>query len=328
MSILWAGGEDIDFSLPTWNFGIAGHFRTTYNARVAISAQTGCIIKSKPFPGGVVTSCWFAFYAYQATGISPTVNTGRIGLGLSGTNKGLFVGHGSSGSKVALLKYDGTTWTVLASEAGTSMGSGVTHRFDMHVVDYGSSATVNIYLDGASGAFVTYAGDITVAGVSNLDSVFLFTTSTNYRWEASEMFVLDEDSRSFGLVTLPLDGAGDLEEWTGAFSAIDDIALDDSDLIYTNTNNKNQQANLGALPVGTYSIHGVKVSVRFAKSSDSTPGTLKVGIKSGSVDVDAGHAGAVLWNTAERYMTINPITLEQFTPTEINALQIDLQSAA
>jgi hypothetical protein len=226
---------------------------------------------------------------------------------------------------VALIKYDGTTKTELAAEVGDSLTNITLHKLDMQLINYGATATVNVYVDGV--LVITYTGDVTVSGVTALDSVFLGVCSLNGA-DISEIIVADEDTRNLSLVTMAPNGAGDTQDWTGAYTDIDEITLDDADLIYTDVAAKDQQCNLINIPSGSFACKAVKISARATKSVDASIGTLKLGIKSGTVDVDAGHALTTGWVTYERLMLVNPVGGLAFTVAELNALQGDFQSSA
>ena len=326
MAILWCGSEDIDFPNggAVTTDSTAGYFRASYARGTIYNANAGVMLRSIPFPGGAVTSCWFSFYGRTFTSLS--TSKGYVGLGLSNTAKGLFIGSGASSTKLALLKFDGTTWTVLASESGTSLTVATLHRFDIQVIDFGANATINVYLGGA--LLVTYTGDVTVSGMSNFDSVFTYCPLNATLIGLSEVIVADDDTRTLSLVTLAPAAAGDANAWTGAYTAVDEIATNDADVVYTNTADQNCQFNLSNLPAGTFIIKGVKNAARVAKSASATANKLKLGVKTNStVNVDTGSAATTAWVTQERYMATNPVTAADWSMAEIDALQINLQSA-
>jgi len=251
------------------------------------------------------------------------------GLGNSSTAKsGLYVGNDSStAAKVALIKYDGTTATTLATESGTSLSASTIHKIDMHLTSYGASASVDVYVDGS--LVISYTGNVSVSGVSNVDSVFIGSISTSTNADISEIIVADSDTRNMSLVTNYLNAVGDSNAWTGAYTDIDEAAINDADLIYDNTDGHQALFGLHELPSGNFSVLAVKEAIRACKSSDSTPTSINLGVKSGgTVNVSDNHSLSTSWDTKERYMLTNPVTGNPFTASEVDSLQLALEAAA
>jgi hypothetical protein len=197
----------------------------------------------------------------------------------------------------------------------------------MQVIDYGANAYVNVYLNGS--LLIAYGpGNVTVSGMTNFDCIGIGPNISSYAIAFSEFIVADEDTRTFGLVTMAPSAAGDANAWTGLYSTIDETTLDDSDVVYVNTNDQDVQYNLVNFPAGTFGVKAVEVAARATKSSGSTPGTLKLGIKEASVNVDAGQTVTTGWATYLRLMQTDPIKAAAWLQSDMNSLQIDLQSAA
>ena len=326
MTILWCGGEDIDFPNggPVTIEPYSARYRPAYGVRCALLMSGGAGgARSNNFPGGAVTSAWLSFQ--NSFGYYPNPATLLAGLVKDSTSmSGLYVGVSSSSSlRLALIKYDGTTKTQLAVEVADSYQSAVVSKIDMQITGYGSNATVNVFLNSA--LIISYTGDVTVSGVTSLSAAAIVSNSYS---AVSEIIVADEDTRLFSLATAAPNAAGTTNQWTGAYTDVNEVTTNDANLIYTNTDSQNSQFNLIDMPTGTFSVKAVKLSARAAKSADSSVGTLKIGINSGgTVNVDSGQALTTGWATYERLMQVNPITSNAFTPAEVNALQLNLQSA-
>lgn len=330
MSILWCGGEDIDFpNGVTPLVDGSATFRRAGYARCSLGTNGSTdLCKSVPFPGGAVTSCWFTARVYPNISFGSTPKL-AVGLGLSGTAKGLYVGaSGGNTTKLALNKYNGTTATELATEAGNSITQAL-HRLDVQLVNYGSSATVNVYWDGA--LVITFSGDVSVSGVTNLDSIFFNGGGSATYWNLSEVVVADEDVRAFpGLVTLALTGAGTTDDWTGTYSNINGTTISDANPAYVNVNAKDEQFNVTDLPTGTFVIKAVKIAARMAKSNDGPAVTqVKLGYNSGGstgFGTGATKALTTAYATYEQLDLTNPVSSAAFVQSEMNALQLDMQS--
>ncbi len=328
MSILWAGGEDLNFpngggvgSLGSSN---PNGFRAGY-ARVSLYATSSTLCKSTVLPGGAVTSAWLHCRIANEFNFPGSTSTGIVGFGLSGTSKGLFFGYGSATGKAAILTYDGSAWTVLASESGSS-ATIVFHalqRLDMQVISYGASATVNVYLNGV--LLVTFTGDVTVSGVSNFDSVYY---SNNGNFSLSEIIVADEDTRAFaGLATMAPTAAGSTDDWTGAYTDVNPTSINDANAVYTDTASEDEQFNLTDLPSGAFHIKAVVVSARVTSTVGATADKVALGFRSGgSVAVGTSQSTTTAWETKEEIFAQNPVTSADWVQSDMNALQVDLQS--
>lgn len=333
MAILWCGGEDIDFPnnapVPVVT---AGYFRSAYSRCGVRGNTSSSISKSNPFAGGAITSAWLSFRYYAFTVSSNIAATPQhaIGVGLSGTTKGLFVGIVATTpwTQVGLTKYDGTATTLLAQETGNSGTVGTINRIDMQIINYGTSATVNVYFNNS--LIITFTGDVSISGMTNFDSVFMADSSNNtsMMWNCSEIIVANEDTRGFpGLATLALTGAGTTDQWTGVFSTINQTTINDGTPNYTNTPNQDQQFNVTDLPAGIFNIRAVKIAARSAVGAGAAVSKLSLGYNSGGtvavgtpIVVPAGYA------TLEQLDLINPVTGVAWQQAEMNALQLDMRS--
>jgi hypothetical protein len=331
MAILWCGGEDLDFpnSVAPTVSTTAAQFRAGYARCNVTPPVVNTMIKSMVFPGGAVTSAWVTFRAY-ITSVGAR-NSLAFGFGLSGTAKGLFIGSDSASfQKTALSKYDGTTITQLASEAGTSIPTASVHRWDIQLTNYGASATVNVYLDGA--LLINFSGDVTVSGVTNVDSIFIgLQANSSTTWASSEIIVADEDTRSFpGLVTMAPNGAGTTTNWTNnAFTNLNGTTISDAQPVSSNTNAQLQEYNLIDLPTGTFVIKAVMIAARMAKSQAPGVTQVELGYNSGgSVAYGTGATKALTtgYTTYNQLDSINPVTGVAWVQSDMNGLQIDMQA--
>jgi hypothetical protein len=229
-----------------------------------------------------------------------------------------------SNGKIGIYKYDGATFTQLAAEAGTLFTNNALHKVDMQIISLGVSTTINVWVDGSLA--IEYTGDPRPTGLTDLDIVTLFGNVT-YPLESSEIIVASEDTRLMSLKTLAPNAAGDASEWTGAYTDIDEETLSDEDTVYTASAAVEFNANLTGMPAGTFICKGVKVA---ARAADGVGGlTFAVGVRTNST-TDLGPPVTLegAWETVEELYQTNPITANRFTPAEIEALQIALETAA
>jgi hypothetical protein len=331
MSILWCGGEDIDFNAgvvaPSLDTSTT-HFRPTY-ARCAIADGTTAtsIIRGTPFPAGAVTSCWFSCQWWTG---SVTASRKHVGFAKSGTNACLVLSTAaSSTTRAALSTYDGTTLTELVSEAGNSIPNNTLVKLDIQLVSYGASATVNIYFNGAN--VISFSGNVTVLSNTSVDQIVTFGQPGGFNSAISEVIVADEDTRAFpGLMTMALTGAGTTDNWTGIFSTINQVTFSDTTPNFTNTAAQDQQFNITDLVSGTFVIKAVKVAARMAVSATPTATQVKLGYNSGgSVAFGTGATKTLTtaYATYEQLDATNPVTAAAWAQSDMNALQLDMRSA-
>jgi hypothetical protein len=327
MSILWVGGEDLDF--PNGNSltvsTTSGNRRTSYS-RCDISNHSSGVVataRSLPFVGGAITSAWL-----HAQVLAQSFTSARyLGLALNSVgNSGLYVGtDATTGNKTALWKLDGSTWTSLATETGTSISNGAINQIDMNVASFGASATVTVYVNGV--LVITYSGSTTITSVTSLDCVAIMANSLN-GYSISEIIVADADTRALSLMTMAPNAAGDTNNWTNAYTNINPTTINDSNVIFVNTTGQDFEANLTDLASGTFSIQAVKVAARAEVTAGSTPTGIKLGVKTGgTVNVDTAHTLTSSFATYERLMAVNPVTSAAWAQSDMNALQMDLQSS-
>ncbi len=329
MGILWCGGEDIDFpngTAPTI-LTVSGYFRAGF-ARCGIQCASGpSSTRSLSFSGGAITSGWLHFNTVPTAAV---VSHPLAGLGLnSAGNGGVFVGSSTTNSlKCALYTWDGTTLTQLATETGTSLSSGALFTIDMHVSNLGASSTVNIYVNNV--LVITYSGSTTISGIASLDCVAMYGTIATNSYYMSEFIVGDADTRSMSVLTMAPNAAGDVNNWTtGTYANINPVTINDASVIAVNTTGQDFQANLIDLPAGSFgNVQAVKAIARAEITAGAVPTSLKIGVKTNStVNVDAGRALTTGFLPYERLMLTNPVTSAAWQASEMNPLQIDLQSA-
>jgi hypothetical protein len=320
MTILWCGGEDVDFPNNTAGFHT---FTGSDHSRLSI-ASIGWA-ESNLFSAHF-TSGWMSFYSFESGGSGTHIDYKLLGLcAHGGAYNGIYIGTGDNENQIAVWKYSGSSWTKITQETGTSWFSGV--RIDVNVT-YGASGSITVYANGTQ--CISYSGDLTISGVDYFDCLVM--PNTDIWWGLfyvceSEIIVADEDTRLMRLKTIAPSAAGDTNDWTGAYTDVDETTLSDSDKIYSVTDDDDFQCNLTGMPSGTWSVKAVKVAARCVDGSGSTG--IQLGVKSGGT-VDSGDTqeASGYWQTKERLMQVNPVTGVAFTPAEIEVLQVNLRAKA
>jgi hypothetical protein len=126
----------------------------------------------------------------------------------------------------------------------------------------------------------------------------------------------------------PVAGAGDANTFTaGTYADINEVAINDANTTHSNTPEQDLQVALGHLPTGAFVVKAIKAAARL---SDGVGGMgMQIGIKTNGVALLSPTiplAGA--WGTYEGLLQQNPVTANNFTVDEINALQLACRSKA
>lgn len=334
---LWAGGDDLSFQkggVPVV-VTISGWFNAGFAECALAVHSTGNPVKGNSFPGGAVASGWLHFLMFpsQSWGDFAANTTQFIGgWGQSSTYNGLVIGciggnYGGVLNQVTLFKYDGTTLTALATESGTSLTNLIINQFDIQLVNYGATATVRVYVN--NNLVITFTGDVTVSGMTDSDCVIFGIpwSGADADYGFSEVIVGDSDTRAVRLVTQHLTANGNTDQWTGDYTDWNPVTIDTSNSVYTNTIAQIEEAELSSLPSGPWSPLACLLAVYAEATEGSDVGTLDLGWYTNStVNVDGGHSLTSAWECYERLALINPVTTNPWQPSEINALQVCVES--
>jgi len=325
MSILWCGGEDLDFPNGS-TVGVdttSGRYNSGY-ARCAIyPASTGNTIISA-YLASPVTSVWLSCWAFMGGG---NTSLRHFGVGKSGTGgKGIYIGTSNSAyTQLRLYKWDGSSATTLATESGNSLAANLLRRFDLQIINYGATSTINVYVAGSLA--LTFSGDSSISGVSDLDCVVSYKPNSSDFFELSEILLTDSDPRSLRLSTMAPTGAGSTDAWTGAYTDVNETTLSDANAISTNTASQDEQFNVTDLPSGTFSIVAVRVAARASLGAGSTPTGISLGFNSGgTVAVGSPQTPGTSYGLIEETFTTNPVTSAAWAQSDMNALQMNLRS--
>lgn len=329
MAILWCGGEDIDFpnSAPVVSSTITSRYRSTY-ARCAIQSASGSTFSgSNSFSGGAITSAWLSAQVYyNDSGTTGNRFVGLINVG-SGNGSGIWFGQSSSSdNKMAIFKYDGTTLTQLALGA-TGVFNTTTQPFkwDLQVISYGSSSTVNLYWSG--NLYCSYTGSTAISGVSNLDGVGIWALSGNSAG-MSELIVSDTDTRAMNLMTMAPTSTGTTASWTGVVGNVNPVTINDGNSVFTNTVAQDEQFHLTTPASGTFSIPFVRIAARCANTTGATATQVALGFNSGgTVVVGSNNSLITSFKLVESVYTQNPVSSAAWTQSDLTSLQVDLRSA-
>jgi hypothetical protein len=328
--ILYAAQEDLSFQ-NGGPLGVDSAGDGTYVAPARCSLYStaayggGNAIKSDQFPGGAVTSCWLGEFVYLTGSLAGT--TMLFGGGQFSSANSLVVGilGSDNNGKAHLFKFDGSTLTSLAAEAGTSFVLDSLQHLDLQVTNYGSDATVNVYING--NLVITFTGDVSVSGMAGIDCI-VFGPNGQPTYH-SQMIAADQDTRAMRLLTQYPTGAGATDQFSGDYGDVDEVTLNDANSVYTDTVAQVEEFAVNGMPSGSWAILGCMLAVRASATAGSAVGHFKLGYNTNSsLYVDSGHALTEAWEAYNLLTQVNPVTTNPWQPTEISALQPAMESAA
>lgn len=320
MTIIWCGGEDIDFYRNSMVITTtSGYYRSDY----ARCGMAGGMAVSTPF--SAITSGWAHRYTANRS-TSATWNLMGLVKGVE-DYRGIYVRVTNSPANYNFLitkcaGADGTSshTTLAATTNAPYVGSG---SLDLQVDNYSSNGTVRLYFRGM--LILEYTGDITISGVSDFTCMMIASNASD-KDVASECIVADVDTRLMSVKTMHPSQNESSSGWTGSYTDIDETTESLSDTVHTNASGSTYQCGLGDMPAyGTFTVEAVKMAARVADGTGSTD--IKIGIKTNST-VYLGSAQTLdnYWINLIHLLQTNPNTGVAFTPAEITALQFAMES--
>ena len=324
-TILFAGGEDVDFtfigsvSITT----SAGQFRSGY-ARESVGAANSSTASDPPtnrFLTPVVanqTVLWI--HGTNVAGLSSTTaNNQMIGVYGSDGVRRLLVRQTGTNGQVKISKRDsgGTITDLVTCTVGAWPIGGGTQKLDWFV-NYAVAGEVTLYVNGTQ--FCDYVGDVTTNSVTAVNQVDFAgqTSSAGINW--SEVILSTTDTRSMNILTCYPVANGTNMAWTGSFANVNGTTANDATPLTSSASNQVGEFTCPALPAGSFSVPAVTQTARLLKGA-SGPQTFRFIIRpsSGSTDYDNGSDLSLTTNFAN-YSTVwslNPACSCSWTTADV-----------
>lgn len=334
MAILRVANEPPDFDGCGLTYNTtSGRFDSAYvrSCVIGTGIGTACALEIAS-----TTEAWLNFRGWQAANNGSFSNSNPAVFISVNTNAGVrfrvaAFDFGAADRGMRLQSYTGTTATTLGTQwtdaypLPAATATEITVYFKVHA----TTGKFDVYRNGA--LILSYTGDTTLSS-----AVSSFTGFTIYAWDNastylqafSEFIIADEDTRGMRLKRLTVDAAGDNTAWTGAYTDIDDTAVNDADGISSTTASQEVSFGTDVSASGTGTWKALVVSARAAKGT-SGPATLDMGVKtSGNAaqyPVSKSLTGGL--KPQQAVLTTNPYTSSAWTNAELNAVQLALRSA-
>jgi len=325
VSILFCGAEMDDVSASgtvTFASSASAAYRSAYS-RGYISCAAGNNLANY-VTAALTASSLFSVTARGYSSNNFTADRNFLWLSSGGAARLRLKVNGAAPATITLETWNGSAATALATSTAT-ITSGTLYRFDV-VVNYAVSGRVRVYIDQV--LCIDYSGNVTAGGSTTLDAVNLSLFGSTAAGYWSEVIVSTQDSRSLVLKTLVEDATGDLAQWTGTWSDIDEPAASETDVMYSGASGQESALNCTGMPAGAsgLSILGVKISAS-ACCGVTGPQGLQLGIRqSGTSSHAASHTLTSGYTTVSDFFATNPVTGAAFTPAEIDNLQLAFKS--
>lgn len=322
MTIIWCGAEDIDFRASDQEITTSSSNMDSVFSRCALYMAEGQTseVWIQFTEIAIVDYLWVGFRLESGASIVSAVSI--FSLGLYQASIPILLRTGPSGSTTKLeLVINGVVQGITADTVLTQ-----DCKIDIEVSNFSSESegTVKVYINALEA--MSYTGILGNEIETGLRCLRFRSSSTNLIWYLSQVIVADEDTRLLSVKTLAPNAAGDTNQWSGAYTDIDEVELNIADALRTQEADKLFTTNLTGLPSGKWAIRAVKVAVASSPAKDGLG--LQVGLKTND-EVHLGDSVIPAFeydNPIYKMFQVNPVTSEPFTMEEIEALQIAIKS--
>jgi hypothetical protein len=219
--------------------------------------------------------------------------------------------------------------TTIIGSSTRLFASGITYLIEIYYLPSTTSGTLTVKIDGITE--ITLTGVQTANNDLNIDNIRITSSGTIY---FGEIILRDDTWIGNKRVQGIFPNAADTGEWSGYGSAtnyenVDDAPSDDdTSYNYTDTADKVDLFDLGALTGAPTSIDAVQVSALAKQYGAASVQNLALLLKSGTT-LSASSDIAVLqdnYKVLSNIWTINPDTSSAFTPSEITSLKAGYKS--
>lgn len=221
--------------------------------------------------------------------------------------------------------YDGLDWQTIYSHNTVDL-----YKMDIYVKFDASSGAFRFHVDketqdeltGDTSQYLGAGG----SGISKIRLLGLSQSSPNF----SEVIVATDSTIHRRVATLYPTGDGTYTEMTGAYTDVDDAQIDDNEVLKSGTAGQRSSVTLSNLSstADDFAVESVRVCARALKGSTG-PSNLDIGLRTdGADDYKASQSLSTGYLNFTGQWDTNPDTGEAWTPSEINAIESIVRSAA
>lgn len=233
-------------------------------------------------------------------------------------NNGIFTGNYWNGSGFTIMS---NVWSPV---------NDTLYKIDIHIKIHDTLGRFAIYID--DGLHEEFTGDTLLYGGAQMDGIFLRGAATSLLYAQScafsEVIVADESTIGWRVATIVPTGVGATGAWTGLWSDVDEVTIDDTDFLESNTTAQVETmvaSNLSG-PASSMVVQALAVVARARKGTSGIQ-QIQMAVRTNSLDffsatlaLDPGFIPINnIWAT-------NPDTAAAWTPSEIDAIEIGVKS--
>lgn len=337
MNVYWCGAEDVDFNLVGSGIGSsvaaipdAAFQRGAAFAAVGTTAWPQVNYLSNPTSFGNLSTFWFhSWFIIPSSGAGVTLNAMPfIFTDAAGVGRLIIRTTAATGPlKISTRNAAGTITDLTLVTNLSPMVQNVAGKIDIFV-NYSTNGQVTIYWNGVVMTDTGPGVNVTTDSATSLSFFYLGSTLTNAaNTYFGEIIVADTDTRAARLWALQSSTAGNVQQWTGAGSNLNKVAINDATYISSNTVGQIEEFKLGlALPAGTWQVAALKLSSR-ALVGSSGPLHLQYVVRTGASPADytggswAPTGVGTFSSDVQNYMLPNnPATLGPWTTGDLTAV--------
>jgi hypothetical protein len=257
-------------------------------------------------------------------------------------NDKLWFARVNTDGTISVLRDDGTTACTVLGSTSNSIQAGVWAYVEFKVTIHGSTATIDVRINGTSGLSLT-GQNTRGMGASNTWNNILVgyatyeSTTVSKNIDVDDLVVMDS-SGSFnnafiGDVTISVlnpNGAGNSTDWTPSagsnYECVDeDVVNDDTDYVSSSTLNAKDLYAMEDCAAGA-DIRAVQVVTAMRKGTEG-PGKIKHVIRSSSTDYDSAEIslGGTAYSFNRTIWETDPATAAAWTESGWNAAQVGVK---
>jgi hypothetical protein len=287
------------------------------------------------FPLSLTT---FFFDCYMGAGSGSALANSQIFTFMSDTTNLLGVRVGSTATNCELVRWNGSSWDVLATVLLTAFMSGTTvHKYSFEITLSNTVGVFKLYRDGA--VVFNFSGDTVGGAITTCNRLRLGAQNSSGGPSGTRIynaFLADEDTRDIYCQSMNITSvAGDLNSWSGSHLDISEVAQGsasaydittrasavDNDEFSQNISDPTAPFNSG------YTVVGVGVHMRAFYTTN--PKDVQPLIRRGGVN--AYGTQVVLTPAVQanfQMFTLDPVTGVAFTYADLAAVQIGARTKA
>ena len=322
MTIHFMGTETDALNSSLGMTNTAGRFRTPQSRAATLGsiASPASVPDLTPFGTNDPDGYWIRYTCYYNGTSFPwgaDYDHLRVYDENGNTSMRMYSHFDGAGSRYDYLVVYNTSNTAGTTSFG-EMGQNVLYDFAFHVYTSGGNAVCDMYIGGS------YVRHAVVAGANRGFKSCSFGNVEGTDVGISEVIVADQDIVLARVYTNVINGAGTETDWSGSYTDLAALQVDDAGIISTTTGDIATFTHNGSYSVDA-NVAAVAVSGRMASGSSDIQACLRIG----GTNYFSPDLGAGPLSSPKQYIwTASPATAVGFTGSEVNGLELGFKAVA